>query len=516
MRSIQIISTLSGSLFLLIVANSALASSGAKYQFGRLFPQLTSNTTSIAVLRQLGAPSNDTSSPAYMEDSQFRGTDNNADIEVGQTYTGQILAHDISLDLTSVLGETIEPKKIRNNATPWIDLDTIYGSRENKAARDPNNRAKLLLGNNIGNERDYARDANGHAIIVDRRNDENNNLAQLAPVLIKFHNTMVDELTVSGLTNQRRLFKKAKKLTIAHWQSIILYDYLPNFVDQTLIDDILNNGRRFYKNKMAKKGIIPVEFAMAAHRFGHSIVRGRYTLNSNFERMRLFPLSAAELTRNLLGGVPIPSERQIGWSRFFKINGSVPGDINDPVDQFSGLQVGRVIDRLVARPMLRLPFGGPGLPDFVLDTENTVAGMPTISLAALSLLRGSATGLPSGQAVANAMGIEPPLENVQFDICDSGLVTDNCEIFLQESIETPLFIYITEEARIQNGGAKLGEVGGRIVAEVILGLLQHDKKSILRQNFVSHISGQKQFSMAEMITHIGWETTPYDDGIGNN
>lgn len=515
MRTNRIISVLSGSLFLLIVANSAFASNGAKYQFGRLFPQLTGSTTSIEILRHLGAPSNDTSSPAYMEDSQFRGTDNNAEIEVGQTYVGQLLTHDISKDITSVIGETIEPRKIKNGVTPWIDLDTIYGSRQNKAARNPNNRAKLLLGNNIGNERDYPRDANGHAVIVDRRNDENNNLAQLAPVLIAFHNKMVDELTAAGFTNQRRLFNKAKELTIAHWQSIVLYDYLPNFIEQPLIDDILNNGALFYKNKLAKKGVIPVEFAMAAHRFGHSIVRGRYTLNSNFERVRLFPLSAAELTRNLLGGVPIPSERQIGWSRFFKINGSVPGDINDPVDQFNGLQVGRIIDRLVARPMLRLPFGGPGLPDFVLDTENTVAGMPTISLAALSLLRGNATGVPSGQAVATAMGVTP-LENVQFDICDSGLIADNCEIFLQESIETPLFIYLTEEARIQNGGAKLGEVGGRIVGEVILGLLEHDRKSILRKNFVSHINGSKQFSMAEMITHIGWETTPYDEGIENN
>lgn len=453
MRNIQIISALSASLLLLIITNPALAANDGKYRFGRLFPQLTSNAISTEVLQQLGAPSNDTGRPAYMEDSQFRGTDNNADIEVGQTYTGQLLAHDISIDLTSVLGETIKPRKIRNGSTPWIDLDTIYGFGKNKAARDPNNRAKLLLGNNIGNERDYPRDANGHAIIVDKRNDENNNLAQLAPVLIQFHNTMVDELTAAGLTNQRRLFKKAKKLTIAHWQSIVLYDYLPNFINQSLIDDILDNGPRFYKKKMAIKGMIPVEFAMAAHRFGHSIVRGRYTLNSNFERMRLFPLSAAELSRNLLGGVPIPSERQIGWSRFFKINGSVPGDINDPVDQFSGLQVGRIIDRLVARPMLRLPFGGPGLPDFVINTENTVAGMPTISLAALSLLRGSATGVPSGQAVASAMGVEP-LENVQFDICDAGLIADNCEIFLEEPIETPLFIYITEEARIQNGGGQ--------------------------------------------------------------
>ena len=43
----------------------------------------------------------------------------------------------------------------------------------------------------------------------------------------------------------------------------------------------------------------------------------------------------------------------------------------------------------------------------------------------------------------------------------------------------PLWFYVLKEAELLEGGRMLGPVGGRIVAEVLLGLLAHDPLSYL-------------------------------------
>ena len=87
------------------------------------------------------------------------------------------------------------------------------------------------------------------------------------------------------------------------------------------------------------------------------------------------------------------------------------------------------------------------------------------SLAARDLQRGAAIGLPSGEAVARAMDIEPLTAE------EAGLGAFGWEG------ETPLWLYILREADVRGGGDRLGEVGGRLVAEVLLGLLDADPES---------------------------------------
>jgi hypothetical protein len=47
---------------------------------------------------------------------------------------------------------------------------------------------------------------------------------------------------------------------------------------------------------------------------------------------------------------------------------------------------------------------------------------------------------------------------------------------------TPLWFYVLREAEVQHEGKHLGDVGGRIVAEVFIGLLEGDPKSFLAQD----------------------------------
>jgi hypothetical protein len=86
------------------------------------------------------------------------------------------------------------------------------------------------------------------------------------------------------------------------------------------------------------------------------------------------------------------------------------------------------------------------------------------SLAVRDLLRGGTTGLPSGEAVARLIGAAP-------------LTPDELEQAWPGG--TPLWFYILKEAEHRGGGDRLGPVGGRIVAEVLVGLLRADPAGYL-------------------------------------
>jgi hypothetical protein len=65
------------------------------------------------------------------------------------------------------------------------------------------------------------------------------------------------------------VFRQARLLTTWHYQWMILHEFLPLFIGQEMVNNILKNGRKFYTPEV---GQIPVEFQGAAYRFGHSMV----------------------------------------------------------------------------------------------------------------------------------------------------------------------------------------------------------------------------------------------------
>src|SRR5262245_13291828 len=72
-----------------------------------------------------------------------------------------------------------------------------------------------------------------------------------------------------GRASSDEVFHDARKLTTWHYRWMILHEFLPLFIGQALVNDILEGGRRFYRPGEA---YIPVEFQGAAYRFGHSMV----------------------------------------------------------------------------------------------------------------------------------------------------------------------------------------------------------------------------------------------------
>jgi hypothetical protein len=428
---------------------------------------------------------------------------NNPDIPAGFTFLGQFIDHDLTFDPTSSLERQSDPESIENFRTPAFELDNVYASGRAASPHqyDINSgRVKFLIEkldpNDAASQDDLPRNSQNVAIIADPRNDENVIVSQLQLAFLKFHNAVVDRVQHETL-EFADVFAEAQRLVRWHYQWIVLHEFLPHIVGEEIIEDILNTdtpagspiphrqsregqghrGRRFYD--WENKPFIPVEFAVAAYRFGHSMVRPFYRLNTVNSVNFAAPIFDAALDpadpdpNDLRGGKRAP-RRFVQWNNFFQIDDS----------PFAG-NLSIRIDTVLSTPLFNLPFSGPNLPD---DAEVT-------SLAQRNLLRHLTFSLPSGQAVAKAMGIEP---------LDRADLADLDEFGFARS--TPLWFYILREAHIKEAGRRLGPVGGRIVAEVFIGLLQGDRQSFLRQdpNWEPTLGAEPgKFGMADLLKVAG-------------
>ncbi|PSR17789.1 hypothetical protein C8255_10695 [filamentous cyanobacterium CCP3] len=321
---------------------------------------------------------------------------------------------------------------------------------------------------------DLARNSQGTALLGDPRNDENLIVSQLHLAFVKFHNAMIDKLKADGV-NPGQLFDEAQKLVRWHYQWIVLHEFLPLLVGQNVVDTVLKRGRRFYSTFWRREPYIPVEFSVAAYRFGHSQVRGGYRINDNFAGAIFVPPGSGG--NDLSSGKPLPPERAMDWRNFFKLS-----ETGTP-------QLSQRIDATISRPLFQLPFIPPNM-----------ASNPA-SLAQRNLLRHLTFGLPSGQTVARRMGIAPLSAADLADVAaiDAGLAKS-----------TPLWFYVLREADKRADGRSLGPLGGRIVAEVFIGLLQADELSYLCQqpSWRPTLGEGGDFKMADLLKFAGVGEAP--------
>jgi hypothetical protein len=427
-------------------------------RFGRLFRRLPAPRPPREALIALGKA---------MADQAGASADNDK-IPAGYTYFGQFVDHDITFDPLSQLSRFNDPDALVDFRSPRYDLDSLYGQGpsgspylyewRNKARRG----VRLLEGRNPdadenGNpleRRDLLRNAQGRAIISDPRNDENIIVSQLQHAFVRFHNNVVEHVaTAQPALKGPDLFAEARRVVTWHYQWAVVRDFLPRIVGDDLADEVLpasgEANLKFFDPR--NDPFIPVEFSGAAYRFGHSMVRAAYDLNDTVTDIPLFS-AAADADRDVFGHLngfrPLPAAWTVDWRKFVRIDGSRP-------------QLSRNLDTRLSAPLLKLPTA--------LDAAHT--GLPV-----LNLRRGKALQLPSGQAVAQAIGATP--------VADLGLDRFGLSAAQRAGLEaeTPLWYYVLVEAeRAPRNGERLGPVGGRIVAEVLVGLLAHDPQGFLRQ-----------------------------------
>ena len=372
----------------------------------------------------------------------------------GFTFIGQFIDHDITLDTTPLDLQQADPDATVNFRTPRYDLDVLYGRGPayDPQFYDPADPAKLLLTPNVNGVLDVPRGSDGRAVMPDRRNDENLILVQFHKAVAQFHNKIVDYARAQGI-RQEWLFETARRLTRWHYQWAVIHDFLPRFVG----DELVGPNGTVYKEVAGKPPVInlnyykptnrdgrpfmPVEFAVAAYRFGHSLIRPFYVINGS----GVVDVFGPDNGFNLNGGRPIPSDLVMVWKNIL------------PVDPAFPARPPRKIDTKLSIPLSNLPGSAVPPPD------------PTRELAVRNTLRGKRVGLPSGQQVARAMRVT---------------VLSNATLGLSNDPgwggEAPLWFYILKEAELSPyNGEQLGPVGGRIMAETLVGLLQRDPNSYL-------------------------------------
>lgn len=410
----------------------------------------------------------------------------NQGINAGFTYLGQFIDHDLTFDPASSLQKQNDPEALTDFRSPRFDLDNVYG-------RGPSDQPYLyeadcmhlqlgrtLTGNpNDANTRDVARHTStkggaARALIGDPRNDENVIVSQLQATLLRFHNRMVD--LHPGAT-----FEDVQRLVRWHYQWVVLHDFLPTIVGNDTLYAVLphlKSGKsilvdkpqlHFYKPR--KSPFIPVEFSVAAYRFGHSMVRPQYRLNTTLPgRQAIFDKAGDD--NSLTGFREFPAVWAIDWSLFFDLGNDAP------LVGINRLQKAYKIDTSLVNPLGDLP-------------PSVATGPP--SLALRNLLRGLRMGLPSGQHVAKAMGMIPLRDDqlmvgkaTSEDAPVFKSITDIPTFGVEFKGKAPLWYYVLAEAQQQfktnATPIRMGPVGGRIVTEVFAGLMLGDSHSYLSQD----------------------------------
>jgi Animal haem peroxidase len=393
----------------------------------------------------------------------------NPHVPAGFTYLGQFIDHDITFDPMSKLDEPQDPESLVNFRTPRLDLDSLYGGGpgDQPFLYDWPEKApggtKLLLGGKgpvpKPASEDLPRNEQGRALIGDPRNDEHVIISQLHLLFIRFHNAVVDHLLEKN-PKDKEPFEEAQRIVRWHYQWIVVHEFLPKVVGEGMVNKVLvppvaggrpQVRRRFYKWR--REPFIPVEFSGAAYRFGHSMARARYRVRGKRPEEEKEP-KAIPLFNGLQGLSWLPEDLVISWDLFFDLKG-LGGQVLATQPSFA-------IDTSIAPPLYQLPEGKGALPS-------------------RNLRRGADLSLPSGQRVAKRMRVRALSEKeLQLDELPAGKAR---ELLLRS---TPLWYYILCEAAttLNEEGqptkdSHLGPVGGRIVTEVIIGLLEGDPTSYL-------------------------------------
>lgn len=398
-----------------------------------------------------------------------------SNIPAGFTYVGQFVDHDITLDVSSSIEASTDAITINNMRNPSLDLDSLYGRGPALdpflyvfPSSGPSTAIKFQLGTNrnvgpggpggtagiggmvVQTDFDVPRIHNplnpplssNTAIIGDPRNDENLIVTQFHQTMLRFHNQVVDLLLIVNFSGD--IFVEAKKIVTHHYQWAVVNDFMKIICGNAVVSNALSTVNALIGSPFR----MPVEFAVAAYRFGHSMIRNNYWVNFNFTNASLGQVFQFNRNPNL----PVLSNWVVDFNAFFNTGVVVP--VNNKA---------RKIDSVLANGLESIP-GGSGIMA-VLATRN--------------LRRGLALGLPSGQGMAGFFGIAP-MTTTQLTQGlppnEIAILNLNGGILLQK---TPLWYYVLREAAVLGNGNQLGPVGAKIIAQTFVRILKRDANSYL-------------------------------------
>ena len=544
-------------------------SSQAEGRFGRMFRSLPAASWPEEALRDLAGdghrddritapPEVDKSNPKLPiappekdQPTRLHDAEEDSAIDAGYTYLGQFIDHDISFDPASSLQQRNDVDALVDFRTPRLDLDSLYGSGPDDQPylyADRGRKFQLgetlfagpggpVIGFDLPRHAWTDKDGRHHrALIGDKRNDENVIVSQLHGLFLRFHNRLADD-------HPEWDFEELQRRVRWHYQYVILHDFLYRIARRDVIEDILphfKSGKSIYEDaprlkfyKPKNDAFMPVEFSTAAYRFGHAMVRPIYRLNMNLQggndpdktnpdeamrgvRGRQF-IFAGLKDRGLNGFDRFPREWGIDWSLFFDLANNKASRTGTNRTQPSYKLDPSLVNPLAFLPEFSNVSAAPPLDD-IAKLQATPKTGAVANLALRNLMRGMAMGLPSGQDVAQAMGLTP-LTDSQLRV---GKATNQAEFLAAPTIadvaqgafkgKAPLWYYLlaegahewsTEKSGVEQAGVQLGRAGSRLVVETFVGLLIADGHSVLRQAPGWHPALGKRagFDMPDLVNY---------------
>jgi hypothetical protein len=394
---------------------------------------------------------------AMKEDTTPQATSN---IPAAYTYLGQFIAHDMTwMDANQDYGEEI------NLRTHALDLDSIFGAipPEGRITGNPDCMDGICIGQtSAGRYEDLPRSTTGFPCIPDPRNDNNLAVAQLTVAMMKFHQR-VCELTKGCSSEEQRM------ITRRHVQSVVLHDYLPKIIDPEIYCDVMHRGGRkvIFPSKECGKSLpdmfkVPVEFAAACFRFGHSMVRDTYILNDTFGES---------------------SARRVRWQSHLAAINKYRPQVNDewvfdwekfllPSSTGSDSHLAASIDDQIGGHLHALE------EQWLSKSAQTLLDGKEPDLATLTLLRGHSLELASAQSLYDNLsailskgsgGLSFLTKEQIYPNEDRSAVAGlrKCDLgHIGES--TPLWYYVLREAMVLGDcGQHLGPMASRVVMETI-------------------------------------------------
>lgn len=426
-------------------------------------------------------------------------------IPAGYTYLAQLASHDLTDDsrATVTLDRDSEPRNLRSRP---LQMETLYGrgsdrrkillpqSQEDAVAHLKFRLNAVLSDDTAANYCPFAaplrdigrelRQARGRtpprrgdrrlttwALLADDRNDDQPMLSQLVMLWKWAHNLAIDELARNPATTRdpdRWLFTTARAGLSHCYRQIVVQDLLQHLLHEDVYRYYLDHFGRGTTGHFLDQTIGPScvsrDFANAAYRVGHAMVRSQYKFNEKGNHNLPVALRTASRFKNLQ--LSLNQKWITDWRNFFQCKGA---DAPQPAS---------AVNLVFARA-----FYSPSLFD--------AAGVrPGRGLVQLDLERGAVSG------VRKIDTLRALIKTSQRDLhdaipwlrdprlgrramlswwCDEDTDPDAGDLTWQERElrdDPPPFVYYLVEAAASTGGGSFGPLGSVIVADTFFRALE--------------------------------------------
>lgn len=369
---------------------------------------------------------------------EWEGIDSKG-MHAGYTYWGQFIAHDIGA----------RPGLVESRSSA-LDLDSVYGRGwgEPDILINPASGAFVLgettaTSDRPASKRDLFRRLDRTALIPEPRNEDNLIVSQFHLLILRFHNSVISKFSESGrLPTIKHRFNKTRAIVTHVFNHLTINDFLKKVISSKTFEHVIVKGNHYIDMPSGTK--LPVEITNAVYRFGHSLVRDSYHLNSKATDIELSELFKMTSHGGFNGHQTLPSDRVIDWAFFFRLN-------SDP-----GPAGATRIDPIIAKGMRVVPTpNGP------------------VDIVEKNLEAGVRSQLNSGQyCVGVLLKKFPGLKN-HIDLAEGTHLEvtpeANLDLITAKGIEndTPLWIYLLLESWATSLGMKLGPLGSLLTCETI-------------------------------------------------